>query len=222
LFKAAIIQDSYPGEHIMTRVRLRPVLLSVCAAVLCFVAGPRAGALEKTSPFEHFVARAPSESDPAATPSRVEIVIERWSTDKEREDLVGTLIQRGADTLLPTLQKLRRRAGVVLYPGIQATGSRARGRRARNLLFAREIATPHGRQVVIATDRYLGFGEPSKTWLTDYEFTLIDIRFGPDGQGVGKIAPASKVAYNTQTRILEVANFGARPVRLAEVRSARP
>jgi len=168
---------------------------------------------------ERFVARAPSESDPGGT-SRIEILIQRWSTDEERDNLCETLLQEGPDALLPALQRvLRRPAGVVVIPGIPGAGARVRTRQARNVLFARDLETPKGRQVIIVTDQYLAFGEPTKDWPSDYQFTLLDIRFGPDGTGTGKLAPPAKVVYNKETKIIELDNYVAQPVRLIGVRS---
>ena len=197
------------------------MLAMAFAAAVCLAVSPRPGAAGKVAPFERFVARAPSESDPAAT-SQIDIVIERWSTDEERDNLVGALIQRGPDALLPALRKMRRRSGVVLYPGIIGAGARVRQRRSKVLLFAREIKTPQGRQVILAAEHYLAFGEPSQKWPSDNAFTLLDIRFGPDGKGAGKLAPPGKVVYNKETKIIELENYATQPVRLAEVRSEKP
>ena len=205
----------------MRRVSVRPILATAFAAVVCIAVSPRSDAA-KVTPFERFVARAPSASDPAATASPIDIVIERWATDQERDDLLGALLQRGPDALLPALQKQRRRAGVVFYPGIIGAGARVRQRRSRVLLFAREIKTPQGRQVILAGEQYLAFGEPSQKWPSAYTFTLLDIRFGPDGKGVGKLAPPGKVVYNKETKIIELENYAAQPVRLTEVRSEKP
>jgi hypothetical protein len=151
---------------------------------------------------------------------RIDIVIERWSTE-EHENLLRTTFADGAPKLFAALQMVQRRAGFVLSPGIQGTGSRARLRRSRNIQFAHEIKTPTGRQVVIATDQHLGFGEPRSLARTahDQEFTLIDIRFGENGIGVGKIASESKVAYNREKKTLELADFGKLPERLTGVKS---
>jgi hypothetical protein len=171
---------------------------------------------------ERFVAKAPSDSDPAGA-STIEILIQRWSTDEERDDLGGTLLKRGPDALLSALQKvLKRPAGVVVIPGIPGAGARVRTRQARNVLFARDVETPNGRQVIVAADQYLAFGAPTKEWSFEYEFTLLDIRFGPDGTGVGKLAPPGKVVYNKETKIIEIDNYVAQPVRLTEVKSEKP
>ena len=207
----------------MSRVSVRPILAIAFAAAVCLAVSPRPDAAGTAAVIEHFVARAPSESNPAAPGSRIEIMIERWSTDEERDNLRETLLQRGPGALLSALQKvLKRPAGVVVIPGIPGAGARVRTRQARNALFARDIKTAKGRQVIIATDQYLAFGEPTKAWPSDYKFTLLDIRFGPDGKGVGKLAPPAKVVYNKETKIIELENYGAQPARLTEVTSSKP
>ena len=87
--------------------------------------------------------------------------------------------------------------------------------------FADEIETPAGRQIVIAADHYLAFGQPTLRWPSDYEFSLLDIRFSADGTGVGKVASAADVAVNKATNSLDAANYDTLPVRLIEVKSAK-
>jgi hypothetical protein len=198
---------------------IRPIPAVIFAAAVCLAVSPPPDAGATSAFVERFVARAPGESDPAAT-SYIEILIQRWSTDEERDDLRGTLLERGPDALLSAVQKvLKRPAGVVVIPGIPGAGARVRTRQARNVLFARDLETPKGRQVIIVTDQYLAFGEPTKDWPSDYQFTLLDIRFGPDGTGTGKLAPPAKVVYNKETKIIELDNYVAQPVRLIGVRS---
>ena len=193
----------------------------VVATMPAIVTSGRAIEINAGAPFERFVARTASESDPAAT-SRIEIMIQHWSTDQERDNLVDALLQHGPDALLPAIQKvLKRPAGVVVIPGIPGAGARVRTRQARDVVFARSIETPNGRQVILATDRSLAFGEPTKDWSLDYAFALLDIRFGPDGAGIGKLAPPAKMVYNKATKIIELDNYGAQPARLTDVRSEK-
>jgi hypothetical protein len=108
-------------------------------------------------------------------------------------------------------------------PGVQAHGERVRARTPKNLKFAREIVTPAGRQVILASDERLGLGESRLEARKEiYEFSLLDIRFGPDGTGVGKVAAAADVVYNPRTKTLELKDYGARPARLVDVKSANP
>jgi len=168
----------------------------------------------------HFVARAVSVDGTEDT-GRIDIIVERWSTDDELDKLLGTLKKSGPRELLGVLERQRNRAGVVLMPGVQGHGDRVRMRTPKNLQFAREIKTPTGRQVILASNERLGLGESQLDARKEvYEFTLMDIRFGPDGTGVGKIAAAGDVVYNKQTKILELRDYGKKPTRLVNVKSA--
>jgi hypothetical protein len=141
----------------------------------------------------------------------VDIVIERWSTDGERDRLVSVLKDKGPDALLSALQKMPR-VGYIRTP--TSIGW--------DLHFARSVNSAEGRQVVIATDRPMSFWEAAnRPRSADYDFTLVDIRFDPDGKGTGKLAVAAKVDYNEKTQTIEVENFGIEPVRLTEVRSKK-
>lgn len=216
----------------MTRVNLRPILATAFVAIVCLALSPRPGADGRGGmPFvERLVATAVnlSEDGHPVPVGRIDFVIERWSTEAERESLRAN--SGPSLHMLDALQVVRRRAGTVLSPGLQGVGTRSRDRRAQSIQFAQVLNTPTGRQVVIATDQQLGFGDstPSprlwdgKQYSTDFEFTLIDIRFGPDGVGVGKLAPESKVAYNSATKTFEIKNYDKEPERLSGVRAEKP
>src|SRR5689334_6839746 len=178
----------------MRRLTIRLALHITFAVAACLASTGRPQAASSTGAVtERFVGRAPSDSDPAGA-SYIEIVIQRWSTDTERDDLRGTLRTSGPTALLAAVHKvLQRPVGVVVIPGIPGAGARVRTRQARNVVYAREVDTPKGRQVIVATDQYLAFGEPTLNWPSDYEFTLLDVRFGADGTGVGKLAGPDKL-----------------------------
>ena len=168
--------------------------------------------VDAAAPLETFTATAVNMSG-VGRPSVgvVEVVIERWSTDAERDRLVAVLKEKGPDALMSALQKLRR-VGYIRTPG----------RIGWDLHFARDIKREDGRQVVIATDRPMSFWEASRRpRSSDYDFTLVDIRFDADGKGTGKLAVAAKVNYNQKTGTVEIEDFGIEPVRLTEVRSKK-
>lgn len=206
----------------MTRVTLRSLAAAVIVGTMCVAAGTQPGAAGTDSPIDHFVAMAPNVSDPQSA-GHVDIYVERWSTDRERDDLAAALAGDDPGTLLQAVQKMRlRRAGVLLTPGIGGgLGARVRTRRARNLLFARRIETPTGQQVILATDRALAFGEPEMAWPSNPAFTLVDIRFDRNGEGTGKVASPRQVVLNTSTGTLEVGEYASHPVRLSNVRPER-
>lgn len=202
-------------------ISLRPILAPLVGAVVCLAAAPYPDTARRSPILERFVAQAVSVSG-SEKAGRIDIYIERWSTDEDLNRLRGPLMEDAPGRLLPVLQQLKRRAGVVLMPGIQAHGARVRTRTPRNLLFAREIVTTNGRRVVAASIERLGLGEtPLKTREQVQEFNLIDIRFGPDGTGVGKVAEATDVVLSPETKMPDVKSYVAQPVRLIDVRSEK-
>ena len=144
---------------------------------------------------------------------KVEIVIERWSSERERDALIATLKDKGPDALLTALQKLPR-VGYI---------RRAGGGLGWDLHFARERKLEDGgRQIVLATDRPMSYWEAAnQPRSAEYDFTIADIRFDGDGKGVGKLSVAAKVSVNDKTGMVEIEDFGTEPVRMTEVISER-
>jgi hypothetical protein len=207
----------------MKKIGLRVIFRVLAGAVAGLVMTSHVGAAERRSNFPaRFVARAISVSGPEDA-GRIDIYVERWSTDAEFDELLGALKKGGPRKLLTVLEHEPRRAGVLLMPGVQAHGDRARTRTPKNFQFAREIITRTGRQVILASNERLGLGESRLDARKErYEFSLMDIRFGPDGTGVGKVAAAGDVVYNRKTKALELKDYGTKPVRLVNVKSAKP
>src|SRR4051812_19732083 len=195
-------------------------IATLLGAVSCLATTSDVGAAGRTGFAARFVAKAISVSGPEEA-GRIEIYVERWSTDEELDTLRETLEEGKPGELLTVLERQRVRAGVVLMPGVQGHGERVRTRTPKNFQFAREIVTPAGRQVILASDERLGLGESQLEARKEiYQFTLMDIRFGPDGTGIAKIATAGDVVYNPETKILELKDYDTMPVRLVNVKSA--
>ena len=144
----------------------------------------------------------------------VNIVIERWSTDAEREMLRGTLIDKGPDALLSAVQKIRPRAGYIKLPNTVGW----------DLAYARDVQREDGtRQIIIASDRPIAFGEVTQnTRSLKYYFTIVDIRFDAEGKGKGELAGAALVTYNQKTNCVEVENYSSRPIDLINVKVEKP
>jgi hypothetical protein len=138
-----------------------------------------------------------------------DIVVERWSTDGERDRLRAILATDGSDALLSELRKVKPRAGYIRGPFDIGW----------NIKYAREHATPDGgRRIVLGTERPMSFWEAAtRPRSADYAFTLAEIRLGKDGKGEGKIVSPAKISWNKETEAVEITNYGTEPVRLTRV-----
>jgi hypothetical protein len=166
-------------------------------------------------PIERLLATSVNMSNVGTTNAgRIEIVIERWSSDRERDELISTLQDKGSDALLSKLQKMPR-VGYIR----DANG----GSIGWDLHFARERKLEDGaRQIVLGTDRPISAWEAmNRPRSSDYEFTVADIRFDGDGKGVGKLAVAAKITANPKNGSIEIENFSSEPVRLTQVETSR-
>ena len=154
---------------------------------------------------------------PGAT-AVMDIRITRWSTAEERQKLIDIAVEKGQDALLRALQKMPNH-GRISIPGWHGPDPH-NARLGWVLHYA--FATPGedgGYRIGIATDRYIGMWEARDQPRTiDYPFSLIEIRLGKDGKGVGKMAVATKIDYDKKKKQLVLENYSSEPVRLNEVK----
>ena len=189
-----------------------------CFLTACMVTIGAAVASQGTAfaakPVMHLTAFAVDMSNAAnrARTGTVDIVINRWSSDEERDTARAALREAGTDGLLKALQKIKEPAGYIRTPS--SIGYPLR--------FARLIPTPDGgKRIIVATDRYVSFLEATTQPRTiDYPFMLVDIRLGPDGKGTGKLMPLAKVT-ESEDHVVEIENYASEPVRLNEVRELK-
>jgi hypothetical protein len=142
-----------------------------------------------------------------------QIAIERWSTDEERQMLLGLVStskegERGQQKLLTALQKIKPRTGFIRTPNSLGW----------DLKYAWETALPDGtRQIVIVTDKPVSFGAAaSGSRVMDYPFTMIQMHMKPNEKGEGKMLAASSILTNKNGK-LEIENYGQEPVRLTSI-----
>jgi hypothetical protein len=184
---------------------MRQPSLALAGVILLSALGTRAQAQEE----ERFDAWAVNLSNLATgANSRVEIVIERWSSDAERDRLI-TAFKKSQDELLKQLQKIKPRAGYFRFPAQVGW----------DIMFAREVeGEDGGRQILLATDRRIEYWEArDRPRSFDYPFTLIELRLDKNGEGEGQASVATKITYNEKKNVLELENFASEPVRLQKV-----
>ena len=192
----------------MRRTSNLRTLVIVCMAILALAAGTL---VVKAVALERYVALAVNlGGTPGPTGAgTVEITIDNWSTDAQRDQLMKTLIDKGPEKLLDTLQKMPR-VGSIRTPN--SIGY--------DLHYARKNPLEDGGdQIVLATDRYIGFWEASNRPRTvDYPFTLIEMRVAKDGVGEGKMSLFTKITYDKKKNQIVLEDYGSQPVLLTQVR----
>jgi hypothetical protein len=148
----------------------------------------------------------------------VDIRINSWSTDEERDRLITVMLEKGSDALLRELQKMPER-GRFSIPGL--TGPDPNQLRLGHAVrFTRMEPLPEGgRRIVTATDRFISFREArNQPRSIDYPFTLIEIRVDKEGKGEGKMSVATKINFDKKKNVIELENYASEPVRLQNVR----
>jgi hypothetical protein len=142
--------------------------------------------------------------------SQVELVVSRWSTDAERQQLMNTMLEKGADALLDTLQHQPKVGYIQVNNGL-----------GWDLHFAwQEPDEDGGQRVVLATDRPMSFWEVSnRPRSADYPFTVIELHM-KDGEGEGTLSLATKVIPNKSQRIVVLENFDTQRIRLTQVKGS--
>jgi hypothetical protein len=159
-------------------------------------------------PIEKFRATAVNLDAPTgAAANQMQIQISRWSTDAERDQLTTALNEQGPGKMLNVLGSLKP-VGTIRAP--QSVGY--------NLRYARKDKVGTSERIVLVTERPMSFGELRQGGKsTEYPFTVIELRIGPDGKGEGKMSIATKVVADRASGLLALENYNASPVMLNNV-----
>jgi hypothetical protein len=184
-------------------------LLGCLGIALLSATTPRTSAQTLGEP-EDFTAVAIVNNNLASGAGTVLIHISRWSTDMERSRLIETLQKKGPDQLLDELKDMRS-VGTIRTPDSLAY----------DLRYAhQQPGEDGGRQIVLATDRPIGFWEAVHQPRTiQYPFTVIQMQMGTDGKGKGTLSVATKIV--ARKNVVELENFATQPVMLTEITSKK-
>jgi len=159
---------------------------------------------------ERFTATAMNINNGSA--GNIDITVNRWSSDADRDKLMKVLNEKGPEKLLDALQDM---------PAVGHFG--APGNLSWDIHFARRVPLPDGgERVVLITDRRIGFWEAANQPRSiDYPFTMIELRLNSDGEGEGKLSVATKITSDPEHNIVTLENWDTTPVRLTTVKRER-
>lgn len=185
------------------------------AVVLCGVALTEAQQEAPESTFEIFsasivntAAREPSEVERGDS---IRVIIERWSTEQERQALVEAFDQKGTPGLLSALRKTERLG--TLKKSIV---------RSWDLHYAVQVPTADGgRRIILGTDRWVDAWEVNREEKAGYPFTLIELHLDKEDNGDGRISPATKISRSKDGGHIELEHYSSEPLRLKDVRKQK-
>jgi hypothetical protein len=151
----------------------------------------------------------------------VEIHISRWSTEAEHDELLKTLEEQGDKKLVDALQK-QKETGWTRAEGAGAAMMR-QGFPSTRLRYSRNVEQGNKRDIVLITDRPIGFREAARDDRTmDYPISIIVLALEKDDKGKwkgkGKMAVGVKLKFNKEKNKFEVENYSTEPVRLNDVK----
>jgi hypothetical protein len=201
-------------EEMTMRASFVSALALAAVAIAAGLGSPASSVSAQNEVREDFTAFAINMNSGPKT-ATVDIRIERWSTDAEREQLLGILQEekdryRANQALLKALQKMPK-AGFIRTPNTLAW----------DLRYARQnpMEDGSGRQIVVATDRPIGFWEArNQPRSMDYPFTILEMRLNKENKGEGKMLAGTQIYIDKKTKNLVLENYGQQPVRLNEIR----
>jgi len=180
-------------------------LLFMLAVLVCSLAYA-----QTNQPSERFTANAVSLSPEYGTGQQVvEIDVNRWSPNADRQQLVTALREKGPNELLKQLQKIKP-VGRIRTP--DSLGY--------DLRYAYQQTDPDGgRTIVIATDRPIGFWEASnRPRSIDYPFTVIQMKLDRDGTGKGTMSYATRIVAH-ENNVIELEDFASQPIMLNNIKA---
>ena len=184
----------------------------LCAASAIAAASLATSTLSGQNMKESFTGFAINMNSGPST-ATVDITIERWSSDAERDALLAVLAEerdpyKANEKLLHALQKMPK-AGYIRTPQTLAW----------DLRYAHQNPLDEGgRRIVVATDRPIGFREARNQPRTmDYPFTIVEIRLDTNDKGQGKILAGTRLLIDKNNHLV-LENYGQQPVRFNEIR----
>jgi hypothetical protein len=186
--------------------------LGLHLAIVCLLTGMFAAApvAQRNTETIRYTASA-TNLDPTVnvTATLVDFTVTRWSTDAERDRLLGILVAEGQDKLLRVLHDMPR-VGTIKTPDSLSY----------DLRYARRIpGDDGGERVVLITDRPIQMWESFTSSRTlEYPFMVVELRLDSRGRGEGRLTVATKLYKDERTGQIVLENYGTQPVRLTNVK----
>jgi len=180
------------------------------AAVLAF---GTVGIAQSNGGAERFTFTANASNTAVSGSDRLEIVINQWSSDEERDRLLAVLKTEGSEKLTESF-RMGSSVGYVYWPGnLQYT-----------VRFASRMPRPDGGEdVILATDYPVNVWWDSSvpTPKTFGNGTVIQLHLNKEGKGEGKLSSGTKLSATKDGKGFMVDDYAKQPIVLADVQRQR-
>ena len=201
-----------------TMTSKRVLALLAAAAALAFVlrdASAQNKAIEEFTAVAFNTNTRPTQPQPnRPSTAQLNIRIERWSTDAERDKLLAILKQQHSNIANANQELLR---ALQQMPSVGSI--REATTLAWDLRFARQAPLDEGgRRIVLATDRPMPFWEiVNQPRSADYPFSVVEMHVDKDNKGEGKLLAGTRLFIDPRTSDLVLEHYDLQPVRLTQV-----
>jgi len=145
----------------------------------------------------------------------IQIDINNWVPLTTRDQLITTFMEKKQDGLLRALQKMPE-IGRWRFPGYMGPDPDNIYRLGTPIRYANyQPGEDGGYRIVIMTDRIITFKEQvNQPRSIDYPFTLMEMRFGKDLTGEGRMQWYTQINFDKKKELIELENWSSEPVRL--------
>src|SRR5262249_20607656 len=117
----------------------------------------------------------------------INIYVEGYSTQDDRNTLINAFKSRGQDGLVHELEDMKPKGRVRFSSG--GVGN--------DVKYIIELPSKSGRRLRLVTDRWLSFAELYYSPRSEqYNVGVIELNLTPDGKGSGTVLPACRLTVN--------------------------
>jgi hypothetical protein len=128
----------------------------------------------------------------------VNIHIEQYSTEEDRNALISAFKKSGQDGMVKVLEDMKAKGRIRF----------ASGGVGNDIKYVMELPSEKGRRLRLVTDRTLAFAELYQgTRSRDYTVGAIEVELTPDGKGTGTVLPACKLTVNKKKQQVEIETY---------------
>lgn len=192
----------------------RSSIVGVTAIGLCLALGasPAIAKKKKSQALESYSARVIAQGQVGVSgTAQVQIVIDRWTTDEEREMVLKATTDQDERSVAKALASLE----PVGY-------FREISKRGYDLRYARKTTEGDKSVIILATDRPISIFEAThSTRSSKHNVTIIQLVVDESGNGEGTLAAGVRIRFDKEKNQLVLENYSFAPLRLTNVKQEK-